>query len=363
MNTRLVDPSIQALLDETALLPECGARDALLEQVATRAEALQDLDTAWDARCKILSSSTCHEAPRFETLFMNLAWCLAMSDHEPDRFAATDVLWQYKWVATEAPLHASVPRAVLVRIVEDLDARFKRQGWGVRAGLHKRMDVYSLLGDHQKAMSLVQPWLDTPRDRGSDCQACEVDSLVRLYAGLRADSDAVRHAKPIMRGRLSCATVPHSTFGVLLAPLMRLGRNEDARTIYDRGRRLLAATDEGNCKFAAPYFHFAAYIGDTDIATALLRTRFRQALSLQADLDRLDWFGRGAAALRCLRERGFGQIEAPRIARYDSQFECDTSELEEYCHAIASDHAEALDNRNGNAYYSRWLSSLHRIFD
>jgi hypothetical protein len=345
------------MLDEARLLPECGARDALLEQVASRAEALGDLDTAWSARCEILGSSTSHEAPRFETLFLCIAWCLAMSDRDPDRFCASSVLWQYKWVATEAPEYASVPRSVLERVIDDLDTRFIRAGWGRRAGVHKRLQLLDLLGEPERALELIAEWRSTPRDRGADCNACEADFVADLHAKLGDDEQAIKEARPIIRGRLSCATVPHCTFGMLLLPQIRLGRHDEARLLYDRGRRLVTNTEEGTCKLIGPYLTYAAFIGEFDHARDMLRSRLPQASSLRSDFDRADWFGGTSVALEFLARRGVTSIDVPRAPGIAEAGETNTSELADRCREIALKHAAALDARNGNDYYVRKLST------
>ncbi|MCC7388129.1 MAG: hypothetical protein IT431_05100 [Phycisphaerales bacterium] len=349
------DPEVQALLDEAYALPDSAARDAIFESAARRAEALGDLDTAWDARCAILQSAASHAAPKFETLFMCLAWCFAVSDDDPDRFNPASILWQYKWIATDAPGYASVPRAVLERIVDDMDDRFVRAGWGRRAGLHKRIDLAVLLGEYQRARELIPAWLAAPRDRGSDCLACERDTLVWLHAKLGDHEAAWREAKPIVRGQLSCATVPHSTFGRLLTPLVRLRLEDKAAELYQRGRRLVAGLDEGAHKLISPYFLHAARTGRAEECVALIRNSIRPAADLRADLDRLHWFGRAGCALSMLAEQGVGEVELPAVGGLTGPGSSEPGELARRFLTIAGDHAAALDQRNGNSRNARWL--------
>lgn len=358
----VVDPDIQAMLDEANWLPDCAAADAIFERVARRAESFGDLDTAWSARCRILSSSASHASPKFETLFLCLAWCLAVSDKDPDRFKPSSVLWQYKWVATAAPKFASVPRDVLERIIDDMDERFAKAGWGRRAGAHKRAELYSLLGEQSRARELVEPWQSIPRDRGSDCLACETTMLVDLLAELRDDERAVREAKPIIRGRLRCATVPHTTFGLLLQPLVRLGRIEEASGLYERGRRLVAAMNEGACMCAGPYLVFGARAGALEDVAALYRTHARAASAMPSDVERLRWFGALGAGMEMLHRRGMDRIGAPVVAGLTEHTDVSTLELAARSTEIARAHAVALDSRNGNTFYHDWLDGLRRDY-
>jgi hypothetical protein len=358
VTARLVDPGVQALLDEADMLPECAARDAVLRRAASRAETLNDLDTAWAARCRILSSSPAAVAPRFETLFLSLAWCLAVSDSDPRRFPATSVLWQYKWVATAAPKYASVPRAVLERLIDDMDARFAAEGWGHRAGLHKRLELCRALGEIESAKELVGRWRSTRRDRGADCMACEADSIADLLVALGEDEQAVREARAIVLGRLCCATVPHSTFGLLLLPLTRLGRHAEARDLYERGCRLVAALESGGALYSAPYLAYAGWIGDVARAHAILRARLPQAAALPSDTDRLRWFGWAGVGLEFLARRGTEELELPRVVGLTDGGTASVVALSRACRVVADRHAEALDHRNGNTMNATWLDTL-----
>lgn len=356
MSSRPIDPRVQALLDEANMLPSCAACETLLERAASAAETLGDLDTAWSARCRILGSTASHNSPRFETLFMCLAWCLAVSDAEPERFPASAVLWEYKWVVSAAPEYAAIPRGVLERIADDMDGRFIKAGWGPRAGIHKRMEMRLQTGDQAGALALVPKWWAARRDRGSDCNACEASSMVHLLAECGRHEEAVRAARPIMAGRLSCATVPHSTFGSLLVSLARLERHRDAKDLYDRGRRLVAAMDEG-CRETPAYLVYAAFTGEVEDAKAMLRRRLTEASALRSDMRRAEWFGQAAAALGFLHWHGEDTIDIPKCGDLNPGGDVSTRVLAQTCRRIALGHARDLDCRNGNAYWTRWVNT------
>ena len=304
MNEPSLDPDVQALLDEADALPSCAAQNSIWERAAARSEALGDMHTAWDTRCSILSSSSLHNDPKFETLFMNLAWCLAVSDADPTEFNPSPVLWQYKWVASSAPSYASIARGILERIISDMDERFVRAGWGRRAGLMKRMELHQSLGELEQAELVSRQWRSTPRDRGSDCPACEADQYARLLVDRGMDELAIRECRSIIRGTLSCSTVPHSTFGMLLMPLLRLGRHTEAKDLYDRGRRLVFVMESGLCRMATPYILYAAITGRTHEAVSMLRSVIGESAGIRSNQGRLDCFGDLASALACLADRG-----------------------------------------------------------
>ncbi|MBS0197444.1 MAG: hypothetical protein JSR77_11865 [Planctomycetes bacterium] len=359
MRARPVDPAVTNLLDEAGTLPDCAARTALFERAALLAESFDDLGTAWNARCNILGSLSSMQAPRFENLFLCLAWCLAQSDRDPERFHASAVLWQYKWAVNAAAHYAQVPRSVLERLTLDLEARFVREGWGRRGALQKRVEVLMSLGDHDAAGKLLDEWRSTPRDRGSDCNACEADSLSSIHCTLGRDEQGFREARPIIQGRLSCSTVPHSTFGDLLLPLTRAGRRAQAKALFERGRRLVAAMENTGTKLSAPYLAFAAFLGDVPQTTAFLRSRLREAAALRSDADRLKWFGHAAVAMDLFAKSDTQHFDLPRVpGLVEEPGPVDRASLADRFTNIARLHAQALDRRNGNASCSTWLTGL-----
>lgn len=358
MRMRPMDPGLSAMLDEAGRLPDCAMKAALLDRAAGIAEALGDLEAAWDARLEILGLETTAAAPKFETLFLCLGWCLALSDREPERFPPARVLWQYKWAAANAPDFASVPRSVIERLVDDLDQRFLSAGWGRRAGLHKRLEICLALGEPDRADAFLDPWRTAPRDRGSDCLACEASMVVELHCVQKRDAEAFRAAKPIIEGRLSCLTIPHRTFGYLLDPLLRLGRINDARELFDRGRRLLAQMETGGATYIGPYIHYAAR-RDTPQTTLQLTRRFvREAADMASDRDRLRWFGCAGNALARIAPRDDQETKLEAVPELGLPADATITAWAARFEGLARDHAAALDRRNGNPFFSQWLESL-----
>lgn len=358
------DPQLQRLREEAEQLPDCSARNLVYERLATVAENLGDFDTAWSARLSILASTSTHNDPSFATLFLNLAWCLTQSDTDPERFPVRSVLWQYKWIATQAPCYAAVPRGVLERLVDDMEQRFVAAGWGTRAGLQKRIELCMLLGDYTAALSGVERWRTARRDRGSDCDACEATTLVELHLLLGRDADALREARDIVNGKLRCSTVPHSTFGHLLLPLEALGRRDEAASIFDRGVRLLSEMESGATKISGPYLVYAAARRPTDFAVGLLRLRIRQSRDLRNDEDRCQWFSCAAVALELLAKRGVASIDTS-IAGADADTrasEMATNVLASQFATTAATHASLLDGRNGNRSRSERLEGWRQAW-
>ncbi|MEM1185319.1 MAG: hypothetical protein AAGI53_10000 [Planctomycetota bacterium] len=358
MRGEAADPSVQVLLDEAYQLPECTARNTLFERAAVLAETLGDLDIAWEARCSILQASETYHDMRFENLFLSVAWCLALSDRDPERFPASRVLWQYKWVATTAAEYASISADVLRRIVDDMNTRFLGAGWGPRAGLHKKLQILKTLNRHDEAAEGLEQWRTTGRDRGADCNACECAFEVELLLALGRDEEAVKRAAPLIRGRLSCSTVPQSIFDEIAFAQARLGKLDKARELFDRGRRLIAGMDLPDSDLIDGYLLFAASDGQGDLAESLLRIHLPRVGKIYSDEKRCAWFANVALAAARLDEAGHGSIETRPAPGVSDGGVISTRQLTERCQRIADQHAEALDLRNGNDGNARWIREL-----
>ena len=352
MSNQPKDPDVQAMFDEADALPECAAQSAILERIAARCEALGDLHSAWNVRCRILGSKASYHDLKFENIFMNLAWCLAVSDADPVEFSPSPVLWQYKWVASAAPDYAAVSRNILERIVTDMDERFIRAGWGRRAGLMKRMELYQTLGEYDRAMEVAREWRAVPRDRGADCPACEANTYASLLFDTGDVEQAIKECRPIIKGTLSCSTVPHSTFGALLMPLAKLGRLTQAEDLYRRGRRLVFSMEEGAHQLAHRYILFAAMVGKVDEAMSMLRSTLADAAGIRSNLHRYGFSCSIAATMACLADRGVETVELPAAAGLLGAGMHETAALSGMFASSALADAQALDHRNGNITYA-----------
>ena len=124
----------------------------------------------------------------------------------------------------------------------------------------------------------------------SDCEACEADEEVNYQLFLDDDENAIRKARPLLEGRLSCHSVPISTYANLLQPLLRLGRVEDAMKYHIKGvKRTLK--DPDFMSSAGHHLAFLALTGNLDAAKRTFEKTVAFALPSRELENRFYYFG------------------------------------------------------------------------
>lgn len=312
------------------------------------ADRAGDLDAAFDARNELIEAAYYADA-KLEQLAA-FAWCLNAADRHPGRFAWDSLLWTYKWVADSLTSMTEVPLALVDQVIDDLEQRYARAGLGSAAADQLRMMLAIDAGRREQLPALYQAW-DENRDlAGSDCTACRQSQRVGYHLAMGDDAGALEAAAPLLAGRMRCGEVPHSTYGEVLLPLVRLGRLEEAAAALVRGSALIRER-EGFVETFGRFLAFLAIAGHVDHGWPLLQRRLKAALQTRLDLAALA-FHRGAQAL-CRRALLAGETItslslSPRFELFEPDGVYDVSVLERYFGERVTTLTGRFDRRNGN---------------
>ena len=353
MKQKQLDPAIAELESLAESLGRTTQAVMVYEQAAGLADALGDLDTAFRLREDLMNAATFSGHP--ERTITALSWCIGQSDADPARFPPERVLWQYKWLVHNLPEFFSVPSTAIEAALDDLEQRYVRSGWGRRGALKMRLVAALSMGQFERAAAVFEDWSRAPRDRGTDCNACDQNDTVRYWLAQRRDDDALSAARPLLKGKLTCATVPQSTYGQVLAPLLRGGRPLEAATFHQRGVEMMGDGADLLDTFSK-HVTFLHATHNLEAARALLQRRLAVAISVPCPSDRFFVFAAAAKLLARLADTGH---EGPALVLPSPLRESvadDAASLARYFMTEARTLAEKFDRRNGNRHYSDHLN-------
>lgn len=334
----------------------------LFEQAINIADALGDLKTGWELRIQLMNDA--EMSGYGDRTIVALAWCLGLADKHPDEFHAKDVLWQLKWVVPNSVCYANIPRRTIMLMLDELETRYRKAGWGMRAVHHKRMSVHWELGDLDEVQKYMSLWQAAPRDAGSDCLACERDQVVELHTLFGEHEQAIRAAKPLIQERQACSHVPQRTYHKLLFPSWALGRYKEALELQRKG---LKATRSGleYMRSSSRHALFAACIGNSGDALAILERRLPDSDLTPEEDTRLEFQINAAATLRALRNLGHS-VGNPLQAVRATDIPFPTTDLrvwEEHLISKATSLASRFDARAGNSYRAGRLKQALELAD
>ncbi len=225
-----------------------------------------------------------------ERALVAFAWCLALSDDNPGRFDARDLMWRYKWIVGGLSSFPQISLSKMHEALEDFHRRCRDHGYGERSYLSLRWYTEWNTGKIQEAKQAYRKMRQTSHDSLTDCAAGERDREVEWFAALREDEKALESAAPIVRGRFSCNNVPALTFARLLEVHYRLGDLDAALACHRSGYRLVAR-NRAYLESAAKHLSYLAETGELAKGLKLVERHLPWALD-SFDLEaRLDFYG------------------------------------------------------------------------
>lgn len=352
---------VKTLIDRSFDHPEGDEKIMMLEEAVRLADTMSDVKLQYQAREAFIEAAYFGGVP--EKALVAYAWCLAQFDRNPEQFWEWRILWRYKWMVNVICDFPQISREQIYEMLDDMERRFRRAGYGLRAVYKYRYRMEKFFGNREEAIRLYHLAEQTGKDDLSDCNACEADGRVNfsLYCG--EDESALRLAESLINGREKCRTVPHRTYSKLLVPLLRLGRREDAWQYHMRGYSMIK-NERGMLDYLSEHFIFLSLYGDLKGAARILETHYSWT-EKNTDVYERFVFYRGAwLMLDKAMEAGKKtlRLRMPRsFPLYDAEHEYDTARLKEWFEARARELAAKFDARAGNDYFTKTLLDIEAI--
>lgn len=327
---------------------------ALLEEGARLADSHNDADQGMQFRDAIVDTATW--AGFYEKALIAFNWMLARHDRDPEQSGREHhLLWIYKWIAEHLHQFPQISRQQIEQSFADMQRRFEKGGHNLRA-VHKLRCIAALeMGDGADAERYERLWQTSEEDALDDCKACDVSSHVGYFIDLGRHPDALKHAKPLLAGRLHCSEVPNLTYSRLLLPLLRAGQVEPAVVCQRKSYRQMRESRKFLSNIAE-HLVFYTLTGQTTKAVKLLEARLPWAAETRKLHDRFNFYLAGRLLLRRLGDGGRERIKLrlpESLPPFRPENQYSTAELADWFLSAAKEIAEKFDGRNGNDRYAR----------
>ena len=281
------------------------------------------------------------------------AWLARHLDRRPDDFTKNQTrktLHRLKWACTSAPWFPKVPRDRLDGLLADYEARVGPAE--ERALAYMRSSIFGELGELDRMESERLKFERLPRGEFSDCEACERNYSVSALLKLDRFSDAINLAGPILDGSMICEHVPAGTIGLLLEAWHAVGDLETAEAMLKRLLKLKGGRFDwvwGNGEILE---HYAVTGNQRDGIPFLEKTLGKAAAS--HDVIGQVRYGRGAIRL-------LERIAPERVLRLTRVVDLQMDDMSAgallvWMRSETAGFAAALDERNGNAFYTEFLA-------
>lgn len=239
---------ITILIEEAEELPFGAEEQSRLREAVRRADEAGEEELAYRAR--MLLTPSAHMTGDTDTMIASFGWCVGKHDQDPVRFPIdpgvhTDLLFQYKWMASRLASNSSFPRERVEGIHVDMERRYREAGVGLTGVLQSRHEAALLMGDVEEAGRLIAERSTLERDQYSHCEAC-VRADDAAYAQIIGDdAEAIRLWEEIEEQGLSCGEEPEYAQADILLALLRAGRGEEALAVHARSYRAARSNPDG----------------------------------------------------------------------------------------------------------------------
>jgi tetratricopeptide (TPR) repeat protein len=348
------DDELRDALFAVEALPYGLARSAAAEQLVAEVEAAGARGVMPAAyHCLVQSYVFGAETQK---AFVPFSRQLRLYDAEPALFSPFDtfnLLWSFKWMTTGLWKFPGVPREQIERTIDDMERRYALAGVGMNAVRYVHFTYAWQRGDWAEADRGFDAWVSSPRDRYSQCRACEPSDLGGYLAERGRDPEALEHLDGVTLGGLSCAEEPHHALATSLLPLVRLGRLDDARHAHVRGLQLIRGQLEFQDKLGR-HLEFLARTGNEARGLELLSEHATLLVEQKSPHARMELL-----AAVGLTVRRVGEVAGAGVPVAGPSGQTTAGELAAWARREALALAGAFDARNGTGWHGeRTLGTL-----
>ena len=301
-------PSSELMLEQANDMRDSPEKVAWLEATIRQADLEQNTEVAFEARDEMIDAATW--SGQAEKAMLAFAWCLNHHDQqlpeERDWWQNQNLLWRYKWILSSLENFPHIAAARVEALFQDFETRLTQAGYGHRAVAHKRLNYALHRGDRPEAAKQFERWQSLPQDSMADCTACEANEVVSYHIFLDQHEQALKAAKPLLEKRLTCHSVPTTTYSNVLKPLLILGRLEEAVRYHKLGIRI--SGDADYLQSSANHLGFLALTGNFGPAKRLIEKNLRLVLETRELKSKFEFLGATLTWLLCLERAEFDRV-------------------------------------------------------
>ncbi len=357
--------TVHTTLEEAQNLPHGPQRLALVEDAVRQADLSGDGAAAYEARKELIYSA--NYAGQSEKMLVAFAWCRAYLDEHEAELGAWEqhgLAWYHKWVLIATHHFPQIPLERIQNLHRDYAERIRALGAGGGTVPYFELQLALHRGDVNGARTAFNIWQFARRDHLSDCPACEAQTIADYHEFTGDDAGCAGQVQRMLDRGMSCSHIPHSTHGMVLPALIRLGRWDEARRHHEQGRDLVA----GDPDHVTAQARHLEYLSLTDLSAAQdWYARHVGWAERTSELDtRLDFHLAAALLFSCLRAAGQDTLTLtlPQDLpghRPDGTYA--TRERFDHHAGAARTLAQAFDTRNGLPYHAHRLERTLALAD
>jgi hypothetical protein len=352
---------IEQLKEQAYALPYSASRLALLDEALRLAIIGNDVDETFELRMAIIHDAC--QIGREDKIVVEFSNLLKTYKTDPDRFSDYRLYWYFKWAIGNAVDFPNISADRIRQLTDEMQQWYSQMGYSLRTVEMVRSRVEKNLGNLDAANRYHAAAENYPLDSMSDCKACNTSHHADLKMLAGEYEEALAIAEPILAGRQSCQSIPHTTYAEFAFYSALHGVNDSVNDYANRAMRLT----NGSMRFIGATAYLLAVrvgTGQTRSVRALIERNIGNASQTIVDESRARFYqATGCAMLSFSKsskpKRSFRLPAALPLYRHDGEYQ--TAELAEWFFGEASSIAGKYDARNENKHFSKLLADFRVV--
>ncbi len=283
-----------------------------------------------------------------------------------------DLMWSYKWVVGNVQNFYQLSLDQIEKMFEDYGNFCKRFNYNPRSYYHK---IFSLMLDNiydgsegctfngMTIQEAYKKYLLTKRDNMSDCKACETNIETSYILNVEDDPDkALKKAKPIFDGVLSCTEVPHVTYSDFSEYYLSKGNIAEADRYAKKSIRLILRDfgNDGSLISTKSICAATLAFSDPKLALNIIKKCLPYTVSNNNGNEMYNFNRAAYYLMRTIEAADIKQLRLKLPYRDEDIYNADNiynvTDLKNLFYNRAKDIADRFDKRNGNSIYNDRLN-------
>jgi tetratricopeptide (TPR) repeat protein len=317
------------------------------------AETMNNLESMFEAQNEVMDHS--NFTGNIEIFMTSFAWCRAMVDKYPGKFSDYDIIWKYKWAIDHALDFPQISLEKINELFEDLKSRSSANEKS-RSITTLRMTMWRICNEPAKLVEAVQNFQKSIRDSNSDCAACLADLELQALLYLGRDEEAIQKAQPIITGKLTCAEIPHYTYGHILCATHQ-SDPDLALAYHKKGYKMVK---DHSIDFI--HNHMKYLINTEQLSAALIMfEKHLKQLKDSTPINRLQFCLNSLKLMKKLQEAKQTEVSINLPQGYkdlSAEGKVEVRKLKTTLHDQAQNLVKSFDARNGNSAFEKILKEV-----
>ncbi len=299
---------------------------------------------------------------------------LALFEKHPEYYEMynLDVMWCYKWLLSDYGDFYQVSMNQIKSIFDQYESFCKRFNYGKSTyyqSLHRFIDIHIEPKGKFKDLSAEECYklsLKCRDDGLSNCYACNLDEEIKVALFYENDIEkALKKAKPLFSGRLSCAEVPHVTYLKFAKYYFENGDLKNSKKYIDKAFGLINrdfGMDDSLLDIKGTCIKIMAYT-EPEKALKIFKKVFPMCSNTRNGFCNFEFYLGAYHLMMQLEKYAYNKIKVRFPFKtdpiYNGNAEYSVSELKDWIYNKAEFYADKFDERNGNTVFNDRLNKKY----